>query len=106
MADCLLVRHRVRNYREWRRVFDEVAPDKKSTGLKNGMVSCNSSDPNEVFVYFEIADESKAREFMNSPQLRQDMQRGGVVGEPDVWFMDTKEKVKPARPHQMTHTPV
>ena len=43
-------------------------------------------NPNDVTVYHHFESMDAAKAFMGSDRLREVMQRGGVQGEPTVWF--------------------
>ena len=47
----------------------------------------NIDDPNEVILLFEAEDIEKAREFANSSDLRETMQKVGVIDKPDIYFL-------------------
>jgi hypothetical protein len=42
---------------------------------------------NVVILLFEAEDVQKAREFSNSSDLREAMQKAGVVDKPDIYFL-------------------
>jgi heme-degrading monooxygenase HmoA len=84
----LLIRHKVRDYATWRAVFDEHGSARKENGSEGGFLFRNADDPDEVIVILEWDSLGKAREFVRSDDLRQTMRRAGVVGEPDICFLD------------------
>jgi heme-degrading monooxygenase HmoA len=88
----LLVKHAVRDFAAWRRVFDE-AMERKGLGSRGGFVFQGLDDPNQVFVLLEWDDPERMKAFMASEGLRQAMDRGGVTGRPDVHFLDLAERV-------------
>jgi hypothetical protein len=45
-------------------------------------------NPNEVVLLFEAEDLRKAQAFTESSDLRQAMQKAGVVGQPDILFLN------------------
>lgn len=62
----LLVRHKVREFREWKRVFDAHKDAQRHAGLRIEKVMRNIYEPNEVF--FEVMDLAKARGFVHSKE--------------------------------------
>jgi hypothetical protein len=40
-----------------------------------------------VILLFEAEDDQKAREFSSSSDLRETMQKAGVVDKPDIYFL-------------------
>ena len=89
----VLVRLKVEDYAKWRPVFDEVAGLRKTFGSKGGRLFQKSDNPNEVAILFEWESLEKARQYFQSGELRQAMQRAGVSGPPDVQFLNEIEKV-------------
>ena len=87
----LLVRHRVEDYARWRPIFDDHASFREQYGSKGGQVFRNADDTAEVVMLFEVGDLDRAREFVGSDELREAMQSAGVVGQPDVYFLNDEE---------------
>jgi heme-degrading monooxygenase HmoA len=87
----LLVHHNVEDYARWRRIYDEHAATRKASGASGtaaGRVFRSAADPNELVILLEWDDLEKARQFAQSEDLRQTMQRAGVVDQPDVYFLN------------------
>ena len=83
----VLVRHTVKDYKAWRPVFDQHVPKIKQYSGKKGMVLHSDGDPNDVWVAIEVDDLSKARGFLQSAELRASMEQSGVVGAPQISFL-------------------
>ncbi len=43
-------------------------------------------------MFVEVDDLEKARQFVQSEDLRQAMERSGVAGQPDVYFLDLVDR--------------
>ncbi len=89
----VLVRHKVQDYAKWKPVFDEAADSRKAMGSRGGYLYRNADDPNELVVLLEVADLAKARQYVQSEDLREAMQRSGVADQPDIYFLDEVEHV-------------
>ena len=87
MANFLLIRHKVRNFKSWKRGYDAHRPSRVAAGLTQKSLLRSVADPNEVVVLFAVKDLRKARAFVASDDLRETMQRVGVVDAPDVYFL-------------------
>jgi glutamate/tyrosine decarboxylase-like PLP-dependent enzyme len=87
MAGFVLVRHKVRDFSEWKRGYDAHAPQRTEAGLTEKQLFRVATDPNEVVVVFEAKDDGRAKEFVESADLRETMQNVGVVDRPDVYFL-------------------
>ena len=87
----LLVHHKVEDYARWRPMYDEHAATRKAGGASGtaaGRVFRSATNPNELVILLEWDDLEKARHFAQSEDLRQTMQRAGVVDQPDVYFLN------------------
>jgi hypothetical protein len=51
----------------------------------------SADDPNDVVMLFEVEDLDRAREFVGSDGLREAMESAGVVGRPDVYFLNEED---------------
>ena len=88
----LLVRHKVEDYAKWKPVFDEHGAARKAGGSKGARVFRNTDNPNEPVIITEWPTLEQARKFAQSPDLREAMQRAGVIGMPDVLFLDEVDR--------------
>ncbi len=83
----LLVRHKVKEYHEWKRVFDAHHDAQKNAGLRVEKIMRNLYEPDEVFCFFEVTDLAKARGFVTSPEVSTVQTEAGVVDKPDIYFL-------------------
>ncbi len=75
----LLERHTVRDYDEWRRVFDEDAENRAAAGCRGARIFRNADDPAELVVLFEWESIELARERIGSEALNRKFEEAGVV---------------------------
>ena len=85
----MIIRHKVRDYGQWRPVFDGHAEMQKAAGLSNPRVY-HSADSNksEIVVVFDTEDTRKAKEFAASADLKEVMVKAGVVDAPTIYFLE------------------
>ena len=83
----LLVRHKVADFDAWKEVFDSHAEAQGEFGMKIDKVLRSIDDPNNVFLWFEVSNLDKAREFVTSPEVPQAMKDSGVTDTPDIHFL-------------------
>jgi uncharacterized protein YeaO (DUF488 family) len=88
MASFVLVRHKVRDFSEWKRGYDAHLPKRTEAGLTEKHLLQSASDPNEVVLLLEAKDQNRAKAFVESADLRETMQKVGVVDKPDVYFLN------------------
>jgi hypothetical protein len=91
----LLVRHKVEDYERWKPVFNhDHGATRKRSGSKGGWILRNADDPYELVILLEWDSLENARRFANADDLREAMQRAGVVDEPDVNFLEEVEQLR------------
>jgi hypothetical protein len=88
MATYMLVRHKVRDFSEWKRGYDAHLPRRAEAGLTEKNLLRGAHDPNEVVLLFEAQDLSRAKTFAESVDLRETMQKVGVVDKPDIYYLN------------------
>ncbi|MFQ5912999.1 MAG: cyclase [Nitrospinota bacterium] len=88
----VLIRHKVEDYAKWKSIFDDHGATRKANGSKGGLLLRSADDPNELVILFEWDDLQKARQFSQTEDLRETMQRAGVADRPDVYFLDDVER--------------
>ncbi|MCH7760163.1 antibiotic biosynthesis monooxygenase [candidate division TA06 bacterium] len=88
----ILVRHKVADFDKWKAVFDEHSSVRQASGSKGGVVFRSSDDPNEVVILMEWENLEKARQFSQSEDLKEAMQKAGVADQPDIYFLDEADK--------------
>jgi len=84
----VLVRHQVKDYDAWKAGFDADDANRTAAGFVGASVCRNADDPNEVVALLEVDSLDKARAFTGSEKLREVMEEFGVVGKPDIVFLN------------------
>jgi hypothetical protein len=80
----LIVQHRVKDYRKWRRTYDAHAPARKKAGLGSAQVYRGADDPLRVAIVFKVKDIDRAKTFIESDDLRRALKSSGVIGKPAI----------------------
>jgi hypothetical protein len=88
MANFVLVRHQVRDFAEWKLGYDAHLSERAEAGLTEKYLLQGADNPNQVVVLFEAQDINRAKAFAESADLRETMQRVGVVDKPDIYFLN------------------
>lgn len=87
MAGFMLIRHRVKDFGEWKRGYDDHLPKRVEAGLAEKYLLKEEQDPNQVIILFEVEDLDRARTFAESADLKERMRQVGVVDKPDIYFL-------------------
>ena len=87
MANFMIVRHSVQDYSKFKPGYDAHESIRTAAGLTEKHVLQDADDPNMVTVILEVEDLKRAKEFARSDDLREAMQKVGVLGKPDIYFL-------------------
>jgi hypothetical protein len=84
----VLIRHRVANYRRWREMFDGARPARTAHGCRSRELFRLAGQPKELVVMLSCSDLRRARQFVESDDLRETLARGGVTDRPDIYILE------------------
>ena len=84
----IVVRHTVKDFAAWKPYYDEHAAERERYGIEDDGVYRDAADSRNVVLVFQVDDDNRAREFFDSDDLRETMQKAGVVTAPTVWVVD------------------
>ena len=84
----LIVRHEVRDYDTWKRGFDGHEAARVRAGIVGHAVNRSISNPNVVVIYLQAESLGALRAFAATPDLKTVMQAAGVIGAPDLTFVN------------------
>ena len=83
----LFVRHKVADYKAWRKVYDAFDAERKPMGVTGHAVFQSADDPNDVTAWHDFESLEKAKTFSTSEKLKNAMGKAGVQGKPEIWFV-------------------
>ena len=85
----LNVRHTTADYAKWRVGFDAHETARRAAGATGVQhVFRDLEKPNAVTIIMEWDSAEKARKFAQDPALREVMEKAGVIGAPEVRFLN------------------
>tara|TARA_Y100001936_G_scaffold254097_1_gene324781 strand:+ start:7977 stop:8294 length:318 start_codon:yes stop_codon:yes gene_type:complete len=87
------VKHTVANFANWREIYDGHRETRRRKGCLNERLFQKFDDENEVTLLFTWRDEQSAREFLSSQDLKDTMQKAGVMQKPEIKFLNLVETV-------------
>lgn len=82
-----IVRHKVADYGQWKQVFDSFLNHRMAGGEMGSRVFQSVDDPRDVTVITDWENAEHARRFMASNDLRTAMKNAGVLGDPDISYV-------------------
>ena len=83
----MLVQQKVKDYDEWKRVYDSAADLRTTNGELSDQIFRDVSDPNMVTVFFKWDSLENAQRYTQSPELKAAMENAGVDGPPNINFL-------------------
>jgi hypothetical protein len=89
MPEYILIRHKIRNFFEWKKAHDTFLMKRIEIGLIEKYLFRGVEDPNEVTILYQARDLNRARAFFESPQLWERMEKGGVVSKPEISYLSS-----------------
>lgn len=82
----LLVRNKVRNFDNWKRVAEADSERGRAAGLTLRDIWRSVDDPDEVFFIFDVEDRERAETFMHTPESAAAGVEAGVING-EAWFV-------------------
>jgi hypothetical protein len=90
MTATLLVRHTVESYDAWKPVFDGHEVNRRLHGASGHRVL---HEDNRVTLLIDFPDRASAESFASDPTLPEVMSKAGVVGAPEMAFLEHSEQL-------------
>lgn len=84
----MAVTHVVKDFDTWKKGFDEDEMKRSANGLTLRALARGIENPNNVFIFLNVSDLQKAKDFATSPKLKEVMKKLGVMGKPDIIYVD------------------
>ena len=84
----MLVQHQVKDFSEWKNVYDSVAELRASSGELSDQIFRDANDPNKLTVIFKWDSLANAQKYAQSPELKAAMEKAGVNGPPKIDFLN------------------
>jgi quinol monooxygenase YgiN len=89
----VLIRHKVSDYNRWKDAFDSHLNTRKRAGETGFRLFHNAEDPRDITLLLDWNTVDEARAFMNSGELRDAMSKAGVVGAPEIQYLEDARSV-------------
>ena len=84
-----LVQHKVKDFAEWKKVFDSEAKFLSAGGVVGApQIFRDASDPNSVSIIQKCSSMELAHKMIESAELKSKMDNAGVLGKPTFTFMN------------------
>ena len=88
-----IIRVKVEDFGKFKPIFDEHSATRKAGGEKGGRLFHSVDNSSVVLIYLKWDTMENARKFFESEDLKQYMQKAGVSGKPDIYFLEEVESL-------------
>jgi hypothetical protein len=83
-----MIKHKVKDYAAWKIVYDSDDSARRANGLQSYVLGRGADDSLMVMVAMKVDNLDKAKAYAKTPWLKAKMQQGGVVGAPEISFVN------------------
>ena len=91
MTTTLFVKHKVSDYSNWKRGYDDSKSFRNKSSIIAASVHRDVNDPMVIMVTHQFKDAGAMMAFANSAELKAAMADAGVIGMPEIWFGEDLE---------------
>ena len=82
----LLMTEKVKDWDAWKKEFDQNKQLRIDGGLMDRAIGHDIDDNHKVSIVFAVMDMTKAKAFLQSPELKDKMEKAGVEGKPVPFY--------------------
>ena len=87
-TSLMIVKHKVANYAKWKPAYESHDSVRLANGLHSYIIARGTEDTNMIMVAMRMDDVNKAKALSASPELKERMKKGGVIGAPVIDFIE------------------
>jgi len=84
----MLIQHQVKDFAAWKKVFDSSIDLRTASGELSAQVYRDASNPSMITTINKWNSLANAQKFAHSPELKAAMEKAGVLGQPNVSFLN------------------
>ena len=88
----VFIRHRVKNYPRWKKVFKGFLPQRQAGGEISYVVGHVSKTKKNLCLIFQWDSAANAAKFLKSKELKAAMKDAGIIERPDIFIIEEKER--------------
>jgi hypothetical protein len=84
----LIIKEQVQNYNNWKTVFDSQHNLRVEYGEKTEHIYRENEHPNNMVIMLEWENEKRAKQFSKSKELKDALDKSGIIGKPNMYFVE------------------
>ena len=77
---------KIEDFAKWKSIYDEDVKLRDDAGLKERYIFTCAEDPKHIALLFAVDSIEKAKAFLESPEIREQMKKATIVGDPEIRF--------------------
>ena len=83
------IKHEIESYEKWKPAFDAVHEMRKAAGEQESQLFHLEGKPNMLIALVSWDNLENAKAFFNNPKLHAIMQEAGVIGKPEIEYLES-----------------
>jgi hypothetical protein len=87
----LIMMHKVKDWDAWKKEFDNHKQARIDNGLIDRLIGYSVDDKQQGVLVFAVTDMAKAKAFIQSQDLKDRMDKAGVIGKPTSFFYNIEK---------------
>jgi hypothetical protein len=87
----MIVKLKVADYDRWKSEYDQLEMLRREHGWAAHEIYQDASEPTSIFVVNHVHDLNLAKAYLGSDAVRAGVQRAGIMGPPEVWYIHETE---------------
>jgi len=84
----VILSHEVKDFSQWKKAFNDGEHLRAQSGVITTGVYSSVDNPNHITVTTEFPSLEAVHGFLGNPELKADMEKGGVIGQPEVKILN------------------
>jgi hypothetical protein len=82
----VIVKHQVKDFDAWKRVFDDVSDFRRDGGELSADVY---HEGDQVIAVLDYESHKKAKDYFSNADLKAKMMEAGVIGAPEIYYVES-----------------
>ena len=84
----VILSHRVENFQDWKKIYDEDEPRRQKAGFKEVICGPKVGEPDLIYMVFETNDLHQAKRMIENEELKEVMRKAGVKGHVEMVMIE------------------
>jgi len=84
----MIISHEVKNYADFKKVFDEDEASRSKNGINIKGVYQETDNANKITVVSEAVSAEAAKAFSENPELKATMEKAGITSKPEIKILN------------------